>query len=306
MRLTYLTSLFLVAVSSSYVVQAKTPEVHDTALKGGPMMDCAGLPCVQLTLTSGKQLKMLIDTGDAQSVLDAEVAKDLGLDVQPVKGGDGKVVPGYGQATVSGAKIGDGLLGDVKLLVMDLASLVTKGEVPPSDGSLTYTVFKDRVLEMDYVQKLVRFSAMLTSEAACPGKCQTLTTPTFGKQGPPVLVATGFAVNGKAITAQIDSLFSGTMLIYPHAVEKLGLTKAAKSAKTKMFPYTDGGVDMVDGGPAAEAFQGRMLDKDGAVYFATPKVHLPDGKFDGTVGQGLLQHSVLVMDLKGMRVWMKG
>jgi hypothetical protein len=270
------------------------------------MMDCAGLPCVQLTLTNGKQLKMLIDTGDAQSVLDAGVAKELGLDVQPVKGGDGKVVPGYGQALVSGAKIGDGLMGDVKLLVMDLASLVAKGEVPASDGSLTYTAFKDRLLEMDYVQKLVRFSAMLTSEVPCPAKCETLTTPTFGKQGPPVLVATGFSVNGKAITAQIDSLFSGTMLIYPHAVEKLGLAKAAKSAKKRTFPYTDGGVDMLDGGAAAEAFQGRMLDKDGSVYFATPKVHLPDEKFDGTVGHELLQHSVLVMDLKGMRVWMKG
>jgi hypothetical protein len=27
--------------------------------------------------------------------------------------------------------------------------------------------------------------------------------------------------------------------------------------------------------------------------------------FDGTVGHALLEHSVVVMDLKGMRVWLR-
>jgi hypothetical protein len=31
---------------------------------------------------------------------------------------------------------------------------------------------------------------------------------------------------------------------------------------------------------------------------------LPDGMFDGTVGHALLEHSVVVMDFKGMRVWL--
>ena len=47
-----------------------------------------------------------------------------------------------------------------------------------------------------------------------------------------------------------------------------------------------------------------MLAKDATVYFAGPEVHLPDGMFDGTVGHALLEHSVVVMDLKGMRVWL--
>jgi hypothetical protein len=49
------------------------------ALRGGAMLDCAGLPCVDGTLASGKHLKMLIDTGDVNSVLDTHVAKELGL-----------------------------------------------------------------------------------------------------------------------------------------------------------------------------------------------------------------------------------
>ena len=55
-----------------------------------------------------------------------------------------------------------------------------------------------------------------------------------------------------------------------------------------------------------EGFEGQVLAKDAALYFAGPGVHLPDGMFDGTVGHALLEHSVVVVDLKGMRVWMKG
>jgi hypothetical protein len=288
-----------VAAGGLLPARAQMPE-----LRGGAMLDCAGLPCVDVTLASGKHLKMLIDTGDVNSVLDTKVAKDMGLEILPVKDADGKEIRGYAKAVLSGLKVGDAGLGDVKVLVMDLSGFMAKDQMPKSDGSLAYTAFKNRALEMDYVGRKVRFSDVLTSDVRCPGQCGELTTPTFGKSGPPILVATGFAVNGKAITAQIDSLFSGTMLIYPTSVEKLGLVEEAKSTKKERIKYTDGGVDMMTSVAAAEAFEGRVLAKDATVYFAGPEVHLPDGMFDGTVGHALLEHSVVVMDLKGMRVWM--
>ena len=281
--------------------RAQMPE-----LRGGAMLDCAGLPCVDVTLASGKHLKMLIDTGDVNSVLDTKVAKDLGLEVLPVKDADGKEMPGYGKAVLHGLKVGDAVLGEVKVLVMDLAGFMAKDQMPKSDGSLAYTAFKSRVLEMDYVGRKVRFSDAVAGDVPCPAQCGELTTPTFGKSGPPILVATGFSVNGKAITAQIDSLFSGTMLIYPTSVEKLGLSAEAKSTTKERIKYTDGGVDMMTSVAAAEAFEGRVLAKDALLYFAGPEVHLPDGMFDGTVGHALMEHSVVVMDLKGMRVWLKG
>lgn len=290
-----------VAVGALFSAKAQMPE-----LRGGTMLDCAGLPCVDVALASGKHLKMLIDTGDVSSVLDAKVAKELGIAVSPVKDADGKDVPGYERALLAGAKLGDAGLGDVKVLVMDLSEMEAKDQIPKADGSLAYTAFKDRLLEMDYVGRRVQLSDVLSNGVACPGKCGELSTPTFGKKGPPILVATGFSVNGKAITAQIDSLFSGTMLIYPTSVEKLGLSAEAKSTKKEMFKYTDGGVDMFASTAGAEVFEGRVLAKDAALYFAGPEVHLPDGMFDGTVGHALMEHSVVMMDLKGMRVWLKG
>jgi hypothetical protein len=289
----------LLVCSTFNHADAQMPE-----LRGGTMLDCSGLPCVDVALASGKHLKMLIDTGDVSSVLDAKMAKELGIAVLPVKDADGKDVPGYARAALRGAKLGDAELGEVKVLVMDLSVMEAKDQIPKADGSLAYTAFKDRLLEMDYVGRRVRFSEVLSEDMACPGKCGVLTTPTFGKKGPPILVATGFSVNGKEITAQIDSLFSGTMLIYPTSVEKLGLSAEAKSTKKEMFKYTDGGVDMMRASAVSEGFEGRVLAKDAVLYFAGPEVHLPDGMFDGTVGHALLEHSVVMMDFKGMRVWL--
>ena len=275
-----------------------------TNLHGGPMLDCSGLPCVEVTLAGGKHLHLLIDTGNVASVLNKTVAADLGLETAPVVGSDGKPVAAYSRAVLPGVEIGDAALGDVKVLVMDLSDDIKRDRMPVSDGTLAYTAFKDRILQLDYRQKTVKVSEALRDSVACPAFCGTLTTPTFGKKGPPILVATGYSLNGHDITAQIDTLFTGTMLIYPTAVEKLGLADAAKTTNKDFFKYTDDGVNMLKTSASTESFGSRTLAKDAPVYFATPEVHLPDGMFDGTVGHALFERSVLTLDLHDMKVWM--
>lgn len=268
------------------------------------MLDCSGLPCIEVTLAGGNHLRLLIDTGNVASVLDKAVAKGMGLETTPVIGSDGKPVAAYSRAILPGVKIGNAELGDVRILVMDLSDDIRRDRMPASDGTLAYTAFKDRILELDYRKKTVRLSDALQASQSCPGFCGTLTTPTFGKKGPPIVVATGFSVNGHAISAQVDTLFSGTMLIYPTSVEKLGLAEAAKSANKEFFKYTDDGVDMVKATATGESFGSRTLAENAPLYFATQAVHLPDGMFDGTVGHALFDHSVLTLDLHDMKVWM--
>jgi hypothetical protein len=273
-------------------------------LRGTKMLECSGLPCVEVTLAGGKHLRLLVDTGNVNSILDTDVAKGLGLAVAPAMGADGKAIAGYGISVLAGVKLGDASLGDVKIVVMDLASEVKADHMPAADGALAYTAFKDRLLELDYVRRTVRFSDPLTAELACLGFCGTLTTPTFGKAGPPIVVSTGFSVNAKPITAQIDTLFTGTMLIYPPSVNKLDLSEEAKTTKKQLFKYTDGGVDMMEAQAKTEAFGTRVLAKDAPLFFATAAVHLPDELFDATVGHALFEHSVLSLDFHDMRLWM--
>jgi hypothetical protein len=291
------TLIALAAISVSSMAQMP-------ALKSVPMLDCSGLPCVDITTANGKHLKMLVDTGNASSLLDLTKARELGLDVKPLMGPDGKPYPDYLSAKIEGASLGEANLGDLKMLVVKLQPEIQKGGLPSADGLLSYRVFKDRILKLDYKAKQVSVSDVLTADVPCPGFCGTITHPTFGKQGPPIVVATGFQINGEPLNVQIDTLYTGTMLIYPTSVEKFGLTAQQSSTKTRLFPFTDGGVEMIEGIALKESFGTNDLKENATLYFATPKVHTPDGMFDGTVGHELLTGHIVTLDFHTHHFWM--
>ncbi len=288
----------LAALGSLPFAHAKEP-----FLKGSPMLDCSGLPCVDVTVDSGKTVRMMVDTANLRSILDRATAAKLGLTLTPYVGRDGKVHPEFAAATLKDVKIGAATLGDVPVMVVNLAPMVAKGLVPAAEGLLTYVPFAARVLRLDYKHHRVEVSAAQGQAMPCPGACGTITTPTFGRKGPPMVVTTGFSVNGKPVSAQIDTLYSGSMLIYPDSVAKLGLGAAQASPARRMFPFTDGGVEMIEGRAAEEGFGGTTLARNAPLYFATPDVHTPDGMFDGTVGHGLLDGHVVTFDFVAKHFW---
>lgn len=268
------------------------------------MLDCNGLPCVNVRTPDGASLKLMIDTGDASSVLDAAKAKAMGLTVEPAKDKSGKPVDGYFVATLKDVRLGQDALGDIKFLTLDLGKDIAAGTFPKSDGSIAYTALKGKLLTLDYKRHVVGL-ADATAATPCPATCGAVTYPTFGHRGPPIVVTTGFRVNGKDVSVQVDTLYAGTMLIYPTSVDKLGLKSEATSTHTDNFPYTDGGVDMIHGQAAYELFETKTLLADAPLYFATPKVHVPDGMFDGTVGAALFAGHVVTLDLRSNRFWME-
>jgi hypothetical protein len=268
------------------------------------MLDCSGLPCVNVQTPDGASLTLMIDTGDASSVLDVAKAKAMGLAVEPAKDKSGKLVDGYFRATLKDVRLGQDVLGDLKFLALDLRKDIAAGTFPKSDGSIAYTALKGKLLTLDYKRHVVGL-ADATVATPCPATCGAITYPTFGHRGPPIVVTTGFRVNGKDVNVQVDTLYSGTMLIYPTSVDKLGLKSEAASTRIDNFPYTDGGVDMIHGQAADESFETKTLLADAPLYFATPKVHVPDGMFDGTVGAALFAGHVVTLDLRGNRFWME-
>lgn len=268
------------------------------------MLDCNGLPCVTVQTPAGASVKLLIDTGDAASVLDADKAKAMGLAVEPAKDKNGKPVDGYFVATLKDVRLGKDSLGDVKFLVLNLNKDMAAGTFPKSDGSIAYTALKGKLLTLDYKRHIVGL-ADATASAPCATVCGAITYPTFGHRGPPIVVTTGFRVNGKDVNVQIDTLYSGTMLIYPTSVDKLGLASQAALTQVDNFPFTDGGVDMIRGHATDESFGAKSLLANAPLYFATPKVHVPDGMFDGTVGAALFAGHVVNLDFNANRFWME-
>jgi hypothetical protein len=274
-----------------------------------PLLDCSGLPCVELTTGSGKTLRLLIDLGEANAYLDIKAAQALGLDLQALKGSEGGDISQVQQTVVPGARIGDLPLGDFPFMVLDTSSQAAKpgqtSQAMPGDGALTYGAFKNRLLEIDARNRMLRISEPQTDAAPCPRQCTNLVIKHVGHWGPVTLTTTGFAVNGQAVDAQIDTLFSGTMLIYPRAVERLALKKESKAKAKEVFPFTQGGVKLARSDAGAVSFQGLPLLGDGPLYFGTKDANLPDVQFDATVGMGILNRAKATFDFKGMRFWME-
>jgi hypothetical protein len=274
------------------VLRGQEPEMVSV-----PLLACSGLPCVEATIAGGRHIRLLIDTGDVQSILGESAATVAGLELKDVNGADGKPVAGFHQAKLTGLKIGETGLADLPVLVADLKA-VTNNRAPDADGFLTYPPFKGRLLRIDFIHKTVSISDPLESAVACKCSCGVLEYPTFGKKGPPIVVTKSFTVNGKPLSVQVDTGYTGSLLVYPNAVSRLGLDAESQSTVKEFFTYTDGGVDMLKGSAKNVSFDGLSLVDNPAVYFVTPEVHTPDGMFDGTVGLGVLSGSVVTFDFR--------
>ena len=84
------------------------------------------------------------------------------------------------------------------------------------------------------------------------------------------------------------------------------MSGAAKSTDVRLFPLTDGGVNMRVAQAQKEGFHGTTLVQDGAkVYFPTENVHEPDGLFDATVGLELFRDAVVTLNFHDMTIGLR-
>lgn len=261
-----------------------------------PFTSCDGLICLPVTLEDGQQKTFVLDTGDVTSYLAQDTAQTLGWQLETYVGRDGKPVEGLWKSGPHALQLGPIAL-DSKLLVFPRKDL---GPGVPYDGGIVFTAFKDRVLQIDYPHHLLRISEVLSDsgKSSLPG---TLKTITFGKHGPAILTGGPFTVNGRTVQAQIDTCYTGSLLIYDAAVPRLGLRAIADKGAARVFPHTDGGVTMLAMPAQSLGFSGRKFTfEHPTIYFATPGVHQPDGLFEATVGNELFAGSVLTLDLHHM------
>jgi hypothetical protein len=265
-----------------------------------PLLDCKGTPCIEVRIGDGAPLKFSIDTGNVASVIDTKIMKaaDLKPLHPPLPGGAPvEMIP----TQIPTLHIGSMAMTQVSASAMDLTEMINQNQMPEVAGTLAYTAFKDRIIQLDFVANKFRISDLLTSPVKCAGKCDTISLITFGNDGPPIVVADGFEINTVKVTAQLDTMFTGSMLVYTASIDKLSLTGAASTTDTRLFPLTDGGVNMRVADAQQESFQGLILAKDGAkIYFPTETVHEPDGLFDATVGLELFRDTTLTLDFHDM------
>ena len=159
-----------------------------------PLLDCDGTPCVDAQIGDGKTVRLGIDTGNVDSVVDSKVAEAAGLKPsEPPKAG---APSGMFRTVMTTVHVGALTLANVSAIGMDLSDMISQKQMPHVAGTLAYTAFKDRILQLDFVAHKLRVSDVLTGPVKCTGACDTMALVTFGKDGPPILVADGFEING--------------------------------------------------------------------------------------------------------------
>jgi hypothetical protein len=282
------------------LLTATVPAGAQSGLVNLTFMPCGGMICLPVTLADGRSHVLLLDTGDVNSWLLADTARALGLTLEPIEQ-EGKALPGIFRLGVQTVSV-QGRSFSGKFLSLGKAEV---GELPPGvEGALAYTLFKDEVLQINYPHRVLRFLNARPAGAAVPGS--ELKLVTFGKEGPPIVVGSGFSVNGKALRAQIDTCFTGTLLVYDSAIGALGLQRVAEDGRAKYFPYTDGGVNMNEAAVEQVAFGDHvLLQRPASIYFSgvgRNPVHQPDGLFEATVGNALFAHSVVTLDFRTMKI----
>lgn len=284
----------LIVLGSLALAQAPTRWAADV-----PLLDCDGTPCVEGRIGNGTTARLGIDTGNAASILGTKAANSLGLKPSaPPKPG---TPAGMYRSNIPSVTLGDASFANVSVVAMDLSKMVAQNQMPHVAGTLAYTAFQDRVVQFDFVAHRLRISEVLNSPAACADPCDRISLIKFGEHGPPIVVAEGFTINQHPVSAQIDTMFTGSLLIYTTAIEKTGLAASAKTSQERTFAFTDGGVKMKQAPAESETFH-KLVLSDSSVYFPTPGVHEPDGLFDATVGLELFRDAIVTLDFHDMNL----
>ena len=262
-----------------------------------PFTSCDGLICIDVVLDGAAPRKLMLDTGNVNSTVISDAANALGWKLDSALR-DGAAVHGIYIGGEHRVTLGN-VTASTPIFVFDRELL---GEYkPPVDGSIAYTFFKDRVLQIDYPRHVLRISNVIsTPPPDRPGEGGTLKLINFGDRGPPVVIGSPFTVNGKRVRAQIDTVYTGTMLVYDSALDALGLTK---HGTPELVRYTSGGVNLLAAPVPSLGFGERTILRDAPMYFVGEgknPVHQPDGLFEATVGNALFAHSVVTMDFHAM------
>lgn len=281
------------------LILAATASHAETAVEW-PFRDCKGLICIDVALDDSPPQSLLLDTGNVNSTMVSDAAGKLGWTAEPILS-QGKPIANIQRGGEHRIAIGNEKV-PVNFLLFDRSMFGSN--VPPADGSLAYSFFKDRRLEIDYPHHRIRISPVIEGDAksSAPGKLELIK---FGEHGPPIVVGSPFTIDGKPVRAQIDTCFTGTLVVYDTAVETLGLKKGGDIA---YFPFTDGGIDLRASSKWRLGFADRVVLPKAKIYFVgggENPVHQPDGLFEATVGNASFAHSVVTLDFHAMTLDVK-
>lgn len=255
--------------------------------------------CLEARVDGGRTLRVLFDTGWGPTTLDARIAQQLGW-----------LAPGQDPAQLPEHRLGELRIGDFVLRnwpvdVRPLAGINPPG-TEPYDAVLGCGALRDRVMQIDYTRRVLRFLPQPPLPA--PNTDWRTTVPIHFSSLGCLPITDSLWVNGRRLSGVFDTGNVGQFLVTPRAVDHLGLADSVRHMRAVTSGYFT-----ADSARAGVAHLGRLrqvrlgsivADTTHAVFGAAGDgpMDQPLSVWGVVVGNRFLEKFLVTFDFVGNRV----
>lgn len=249
--------------------------------------------------------KVVLDTGDADSLLDLDAARAIGLplDVKDLKAaGSGEGAVTFYQVNPSRARLGAAEFSGAGLIVMPSAAKnLLEDSGIRCEGTLGYDFFKDRVVQIDYpAQKLRLYSAAPRGDArgAAIGADLPIQWRQYHEGSPQLITTDQLHIGDRTIPAQIDTCFAHSLILF---VTKLPWVEALARSDVDAVRYEQATLQPARV-TASIALGNLSFQTNPVAYLARADAHVPDTDIAAVLGNRFFQNAVLTLDFRTGRL----
>jgi len=276
-------ALGVVGGCQSLNTQATPVEVEISEESSGVDIRLArSLPLVPVMIHGQGPFWMLLDTGSDETVLDEDVADEIGLETEDryaiISSGGHAREMNTPQGRVDEVSIGDAVFRDFDVVVSDLGSL-SRTLRHRLDGIIGVKVIAQSVVTIDYAQRKVHFSRMRLEE---PDGVHRLPLSWRGSEA-----VVGMRIGGREFRAKLDTGQVGALSLSDRDRDALGDLLTNRGSVTHRT-FT-GSVDR------------DVVRLNGRIRIGELEIENPYASIGGRtrLGSGALRRSVIKIDLRG-------
>ena len=254
---------------------------------------------LQVKVNDKGPFNMMLDTGTDPSAIDLATAKDLGLKLDPIgrpgSGGGTGVNLAY-ETELPLLQTGGLVARNVEAVAIDL-SKISQRLAKPVHGVLGHSLLKRRVVQIDYPKSVVRFYSKSPFPKA-PNQLNTSKRTVLPFRYVDNVLIDQVTVNGKKMTANLDTGSDGTFSLTPAAVSDLGLSDEVSKAPVSPSVGFNGVSENREGNLRSVTIGGISVDAPAVIFFG--KGAGRDKKIWGiNVGNAFLKDFIVTIDYQG-------
>ncbi len=251
----------------------------------------------------GETLAMMLDTGVDPSLVDLAVARRLGLTLDAEgsqgSGGGSEVNLAYG-TTMPSVALGALRATGLAAVAIDLSkNAAALGR--PLDGVLGQSLLADRMVVIDYPRRVVRFHAdrrTFDRELRRRRRDSRIALPF--RYADEILID-GVRVDGRPVTANLDTGSNATFQLTPVAATALGIAPPDDPSKAQVSIGINGATHTTVGTVSTIALGGRTFDRPTVVFYGAGTGHDHEA-WSLRIGNAFLERFVVAIDYRRMRI----